>query len=178
MWNNVAEVATVLDFFRLMVPVTLLRRGPDRIPYSPSLFVLAICLCALITLGAATLADRGFALSAMRFGAAALLYCGAVMFLLYLFGFRNRAVQTLTAGFGVGAVFGVVEVLLVLFSGSGFDERFITLAALGLQIWAIVVDGFILSVALGISLALGCLLAFSILLPQVALVTVIGGAPS
>lgn len=159
-----------------MVPVTLLRRGPDRIPYSPSLFVLAICLCTLITLGAASLAEQAFATSAMRFAAAALFYCGAVVFLLYLFGFRNRALQTLTTGFGVGAVFGLVEVVLVFAGGSGLDERFITLAALGLQLWAIVVDGFVLSVALGISLALGCLLAFAILLPQVALVTAIGGA--
>lgn len=129
MWNNVAEVATVLDFFRLMVPVTLLRRGPDRIPYSPSLFVLAVCLCAL------------------------------------------------TAAFGVGAVFGLVEIAIVFVSGVGLDERLIMAGVLGLQAWAIVVDGFILSVALGVSLVMGCLLAFSILLPQVALVTAIGGAP-
>lgn len=177
MWNNVAEVATVLDFFRLMVPVTLLRRGPDRIPYSPSLFVLAVCLCALTTLGAASLTERAFPVSAMRFGVAALFYCTAILFLLYLFNLRNRALQTLTAAFGVGAVFGLVEIAIVFVSGVGLDERLIMAGVLGLQAWAIVVDGFILSVALGVSLVMGCLLAFSILLPQVALVTAIGGAP-
>ena len=166
----------MLDFFRLMVPVTLLRRGPDRVPYSPSLFVLAVFLCALTTLAAASLAEQAFPTSALRFATAAAIYCAAVVFLLYLFGLRNRVLQTLTAGFGVGAVFGLVEVVLVMASGAGLDDRIVTMAALGLQLWAIVVDGFILSVALGVSLAMGCLLAFSILLPQVALVTAIGGA--
>ena len=165
----------MLDFFRLMVPVTLLRRGPDRVPYSASLLALAIVVCATLTLGAATLADRGLGVSALRFVIAAGFYSGAVALLLHLYGHSNRLLQTLTAAFGAGAVFGLVEIVLVLLSGIGLDAQLIAMAALALQLWALVVDGFILSVALGISLGLGCLLAFSILLPQIALVTTVGG---
>ena len=57
-----AEAVRLIEDYRqglvpLVVPVTLLRRGPDRMPYSPSLLVLAIAACALPTLLAATLAD-------------------------------------------------------------------------------------------------------------------------
>lgn len=168
----------MLDFFRLMVPVTLLRRGPDDMPYSGALFALAVVLCTTLTLSAAMLADRQLGVSALRFAAAALFYVAAIALLLFLYGHRNRLLQTLTAGFGAGAVFGLVEIVLVVLSGAGLDERLLTMAALALQLWALAVDGFILSVALGISLGLGCLLAFSILLPQVALVTTIGGTAS
>lgn len=175
MWNNVAEVTTVLDFFRLMVPVTLLRRGPERVPYSQSLLVMGIALCTLLTIIAASLAERPVSMAVLTFAAVATFYAGAIFFLLTLYGVRNRALQTLTAAFGVGAVFGVVELFLLFMAGAGVDDGFIAVAALALQLWAILVDGFIISGALNISLPLGCLLSFSILLPQVALVTAIGG---
>ena len=165
----------MLDFFRLMVPVTLLRRGPERIPYSQSLLVMGIALCTLLTIIAASMAERPVGTAVLTFAALATFYAGAILFLLTLYGFRNRALQTLTAAFGVGVVFGVVELFLLFMAGAGLDEGLVAAAALALQLWAILVDGFIISGALNISLSLGCLLSFSILLPQVALITAIGG---
>lgn len=165
----------MLDFFRLMVPVTLLRRGPDRVPYSQSLLVMAIAMCTVLTIIAASLLQHPIGTELLTFAALATFYTGAILFLLALYGFRNRALQTLTAAFGVGVVFKSVEVVLLFLANAGVDESMIAVGALVLQLWAILVDGFIISEALGISLALGCLLAFSILLPQVALIAAIGG---
>lgn len=168
----------MLDFFRLMVPVTLMHRGPDRVPYSQSLFVLALLLCTGITLLAAMIAKRPIGLTIVSFVAAATLYGASILFLLVLYGFRNRALQTLTAAFGASAVFGLIDIGIVLVAGMGANVALVDTAALALLLWALVIDGFIISTALGIGLSLGCLLAFSILLPQVALVAAIGGAAS
>ncbi|MEM7612178.1 MAG: hypothetical protein AAF270_10885 [Pseudomonadota bacterium] len=168
----------MLKFFRLMVPVALLRRGPQDLPYSQSLCTTALVIAFVLSLMASALAQESLSATGGRFIVAMLFYALSVTLLLALYQLPNRLLQTLTAGFGVAAVFGVVDILLLLAQLGGLSESVRITGLLMLVAWSLLVDGHILSAALDIRLIAGCTLAIAIFVPQIALIAAIssGGA--
>lgn len=164
----------MLKFFQLMVPVAMLRRGPDQLPYSTSLFATALAASFALALMTAALASDSVPGTALRYGVSAGFFVACVCLLLYLNKLQNRILQTLTAVFGASAVFSLLDVVLLLFGQLGLTENLRIFVLMLLLVWSLVVDGFILSVALNSTLLIGCMLALVIFIPQLSLVAALG----
>ncbi|MGD2119427.1 MAG: hypothetical protein PVG66_13780 [Chromatiales bacterium] len=160
----------MLKLFNFFVDLCLLRRAPQDLPASSSLFALTVLLNVLIsTVGVMDLMPG----PAMALAAAvvdALLLIVVLRLLLMMQNHVGRFLQTATALFGSGALLNLIALPLQLVTGdnnseAGAGQPMISLAYLLLIIWIQVVIGHILRHALEIklSLAIGLALTYSIL---------------
>lgn len=166
----------MLDFFRLMLPVVLFRRGPQDMPYSPTLFALAVFACTMVVSLVALAGGRSIGLALAELGAALAVFFASVALLLRLFDKRPRLLQTLTAALGASVIVNAIQLLLTLLAGAGLSESTANIAMLAVFVWAIAIDGFILGAALEVSALLGCLLALTIVVAQASVLSLIAPA--
>ena len=172
----------LLDLLRDLV---LLRRGPQDVPFSPGLlgailFVgMALDFMVLTRIGNAT--DV-----APQVGLSALLSLALPWAALSIAGKRERFVQTATALAGVGIVFTLLMVPVVLGVGPAPQgtqqptnaQYALSLLYLVLVGWALSVRGNILRHALEVSLPIGVLVAVVFFAVEVLLTSMLFGAPS
>lgn len=156
----------------------MLRRGPDKLPYSSSLFLTALAASVLLALITSALANDSVPATALRYAVSAGFFVACVCLLLYLNKLQNRILQTLTAVFGASAIFSLLDVVLLLLGALGLAEGPRIFLLMLLLVWSLIVDGFILSVALNSSMLIGCLLALAIFIPQLSLVAALGTGAS
>ena len=159
-----------------MGPLLWLERKPQDLPYSA-----ALCLMALGVAGIGIALQYQFIEVANRAPVWLLLvsigfFSLLVSILLLVFGRAARVLQTLTALFGAMAVFEVFGVGLSVLRQAGLPDETSGYLELVLVFWSLVIDGHILRNALEVSLLVGCLLALSIMVPQLALVLTLRGA--
>lgn len=152
---------------RCLVRISLLRNGPQDLPYSHEL----LGLCAAASLAVGYLLLRGFHLSPtpgqdLLF---TLVFSLAFVYgVLALKGMTSRFVQTATAFFGTDVIVSMVALpVLQLGMGMGAQAPVSGLAMIGITIWNIAIIGHILRHALSASFALGVLIALGYLFGSV-----------
>jgi len=172
-------------FFELIRDICLLRRGPQDLPYSPSLLAAVAASCVLVQLGVAI--ARSVPLGGVLAGALLwlLVTIGALNLILTLRGLRNRFVQSATALLGCALVFTLLSVPIALL----LDERPVTpqdmtplqllrgVVSLPLLIWKIVVDAHVFRHSFDVPFLSGIVIALLWIVAAMALASV-AGAPA
>jgi hypothetical protein len=167
-------MAPLLPVARQLLDIALLRRGPQDLPYSPTLLVLAISASAL-----ASLVARGA--SGMPLLSLVLIVAYTAAFLHGVLQMRQltaRFVQTATAVFGTDALITLVALpLLGAFTASGTQPAAgALLAYLALVAWNVAVLAHILRNALDTGLGKGALWAVAYI-AGTAFIAGIGAGP-
>ena len=169
----------ILDVF---LQIVLRRRGPDDLPDSSVLLLLA---AAVYVLGQSLLAmpvyqTAGALISSLMLDL--LLLCGCVWGLLRLTGHIPRLRQTLTAMFGTGALLGL---LMLPFSYwldvAGAPDKLAvgpTIGVLAVVSWSIVVNAHIFSRALSTPFAAGLAVAIGYFFLNYLVFAQFGPAPA
>ena len=172
-------------FFELIRDICLLRRGPQDLPYAPSLLAAVAASCVLVQLGVAI--ARSVPLGGVLAGALLwlLVTIGALNLILTLRGLRNRFVQSATALLGCALVFTLLSVPIALL----LDERPVTpqdmtplqlllgVVSLPLLIWKIVVDAHVFRHSFDVPFLSGIVIALLWIVAAMALASV-AGAPA
>lgn len=154
---------------KLFWDICLLRAGPQDVPASRELLAVVLGLSVLsnlvFVLGRTSLAEGlAFVLTALG------LLMGLVYLLLTVFGYRARAVQTLTALGGTGLVLSVLALPLLVFSALLPSEANpFGLLLLMVNLWGLVVIAHVLRHALSVHLVQGGLLALGYLYLNIVL---------
>ena len=148
------------QLLRLFWEICLLRKGPQDVPAAPVLFWLLLLVGLLVDLIiAVNFVDLESALLVVLANTVALF--GVVVALLYLLGYRSRAIQTLITLMGTGLIFSAIRLplmfLLRLLPGGGGMFGFVEIFVL---VWSLVVIAHILRHALSIHLFMAGVLAF------------------
>lgn len=144
------------SLFRFFFDLILLRRTPQELPASSTLLGLMLVVNLLVGT-AGTLDNFGGILPSLS---ANLLDICVILGLLYvalvLVSHRARFVQTATAILGVGTLFGIIVLILVLLMGGDrVPGEIIGLSNLVLLIWLHVALGHVLRHALEVTLGKG-----------------------
>lgn len=152
---------------RALVRISLLRNGPQDLPYSGEL----LGLCVAASLGVGYLVLRGFRLSPTPGPDLLLTLVFSLAFVygvLALRGMTNRFIQTATAFFGTDVIVSLVALpVLQLGTGAGSQSPVSGLAMIGITLWNIAIIGHILRHALSASFAFGILIALGYLFGSV-----------
>ncbi len=151
-----------INIIQLLWNICLLRKGPDILPYSVSLFIIVTLInYAFVLAGVWDVNNLG--LTALKGGSLILVALFLVYGLLYFRGIAERFVQTATAIFGTSAIISLGSLPLVAISwllqtsgveASGIHMLLFTLVVF-LYIWSVAVDGWIFSNAMNISMGFG-----------------------
>lgn len=152
----------------ILLDITLLRRGPEDVPYAGVVFALCIGLW-LVALGATMLAiesfdgrDAGVAVASATVGLT------AYTALMTLTGFANRLLQTLSALIGCGALISLTMLACLLLLTPLAGALVANLAAFLLLAWSVPVKGHIIARALDRHWYIGIVISLSIFLLQLA----------
>ncbi len=154
----------MLKLFNFFLDVCLLRRGPQDLPASTSLFVIVIVFSVMVgAVGVADVIKGPAALAAAMLDAVI-----ALVLLRLVLLFQNhsaRFLQAATTLFGTSVILGLIALPLQLVIGAGGNESalapLVSIAYLVLLVWVQVVIGHILRHALNVSLTLGIGLALT-----------------
>lgn len=158
------------SLLRFFWELSLLRRAPQDLPASQTLFLLTVVANVLVgTLGvAAELGGVQVGLVVSLFDAA--IVAGLLYGTLSLAGKVARFMQTATALFGLGALFGLAVLLTTLLWRGLQIEAVAPLVLLGLLAWVHVALGHVLRHALEIELWAGIAIAVGFTVVGVLLV--------
>ena len=150
------------DIPRTVFHICLLRAGPQDLPASPTLLGLAFGAC-VFAIWMVSAPGLGAANAAWLAVTDIVIIVVLAHFALWVRNFPNRQVQTLTALFATGALFGLIGWPLIQWREALGDqiEDIVrpTILLLVLTLWNLAVIGHILRHALSTSLFNGILLA-------------------
>lgn len=162
----------MLAIFRAYLDVTLLRRGPDSLPYSVPLLVLtALAVMLLMVLFPSDL-EASMVQAVIVATFFVMMYCSVIWLVLNASGRTARFVPTMTAVFGAKLLLLLLQLAILLLAGGAVDvtDTGATSTPLMLlrlvEIWYVVVLMAILRVAMNIGplQSFGMVLLISILL--------------
>ena len=160
---------------RTLLDITLLRKGPDAIPASWLLFVIAFLLRYA---GVAVVAELGgVSLSTVQVDLVFLLLeltCFAAIVVLR--GKSERLSPTLTSIVGVDAIFVFAMAVILLVGRTFFGAESVGPAIDLLQIWSVVVKGHIIALSVDWHWYGGLLVSLAIYLFQKVLLAAFFGA--
>ncbi len=159
---------TLLQFF---FDLAILRRGPQDLPASSALLVLLASLGVLIggINGAALFGGLSAALGANLLDLA--LSMAALFILLQFRGRASRWLQTASAFLGLGALAGLVMLIVRPFAELMGATEFSKLVDLILAIWLHVGLGSVLRHALGVPLLVGVFIVLAYSLAAFSMIT-------
>ena len=144
----------------------MLRQGPEQVPASWLVFLLAVALMQLTSFVGATLIDYGDNYSHLLAFISNLLGMSIYAAILFLAGFANRFLQTISAITACGAILGLLfvssYVMLTPFLGKGIA---VVLAMLFI-FWSVPVEGHIIARAIEQSWYLGIAIAMVVFIVQ------------
>lgn len=154
-----ATISLMTPVLKLFWNICILRDGPERIPTHG--YFIALLVAA--DLGLATFIYTHFvgytAVTAMSYVIVALAVSAAITwFALYVKNVDGRFPATFAALIGCDVVIGTLLAVALQITAP-FENVVQSAAAMGFQIWSIVVAGFILKRALGSTLTIGILIA-------------------
>ncbi len=158
----------MLPLIRTLVDITLLRKGPEDIPYSWVLLHMCIALWMLALLATAALITNFDATDAWVSLASAIV--GAICYVVVLSatGYGGRAVQTLAALIGCGAVISFTMLAEIVLFTPFLGRDIASLIAFVVLVWSVPVKGHIIARAINWHWYAGIVIAFSIFLLQLA----------
>ena len=161
---------------RVILGITIHRRGPDELPASPFLvlLLLGVSECALlVTLRIAAYPDGAIFLVLLSV-AVDFLFVWAV---LAMFERRERYWQTMSAFLGAGIVLNVISALLVAWSQSLQAPPTVTTPPDVLlqlvRVWSVDIGGFLLARAIGRHYALGVVIMLGYVLLSTSLLSTV-----
>ncbi|MDX1516107.1 MAG: hypothetical protein R3288_04670 [Woeseiaceae bacterium] len=153
---------------QLLLDIILLRRGPDDLPHSWLVLVLCVALW-LLALLATTLSIANFDRldASIAVGSAAV---GALSYLVILqfAGFAARALQTLSALIGTGALISFAMLAVLVLMTPFLGPRIANAAAFLLLVWSVPVKGHIIARAINWHWYAGTAVALAVFLLQLA----------
>lgn len=160
----------MLSFFRQIIPIVLLRRGPQDLPYSQRLCLFALALSALTSFIYGEILPDGSGGILITFMLTVAFATAVLFLLLSMTGKRARYLQTLTAFFGASVVFGVFNIGIALLLVAGASGSLLSSLYIMLLAWSLLVDGHILSAALDIDKLPACGIALLLFVLQLSFV--------
>ena len=151
-----------MPLIRTLFDIVLLRRGPDAVPHSGLLFMMALGLWLFSSLAGLTLIDRfdedDFFLG--LFSGIAGVACYSVV--VVLAGYSARLLQTITTLIGCGAlIFRAFVAEYTLFNPLA-GERVTGLVANLILLWSVPVEGHIIARAINRHWYIGILIAIAV----------------
>jgi len=176
-------LANLRALFSVVVDIILLRRGPEQVPASSALLVVTVgiymAISAMVVASVST-KDANWPLE-LVIGAASMLVWYRVA--LHLAKKGERYPQTMTAMFGVSTIFApllfpMTNSLLVQVQAKQQPSQFITMLALFLVVWMLVVLVRIVSAAFELSWPAALLLVVGEWIFSVLLLVLILGGPA
>ncbi len=144
----------------------MLRQGPEQVPASWLVFLLAVALMQLTSFVGATLIDYGDNYSHLLAFISNLLGMSIYAAILFLAGFANRILQTISAIIACGAILGLLfvssYVMLTPFLGKDIAVVLATLFIF----WSVPVEGHIIARAIEQNWYLGIAIAMVVFIVQ------------
>ena len=144
----------------------MLRKGPAQVPASWLVFLLAVALMQLTSFVGATLIDYGDNYSHLLAFISYLLGMSIYAAIIFLAGFANRFLQTISAIVACGAILGLLfvssYVMLTPFLG---NDIAVVLAMLFI-FWSVPVEGHIIARAIEQNWYLGIAIAMVVFIVQ------------
>ncbi len=144
----------------------MLRKGPEQVPASWLVFLLAVALMQLTSFVGATLIDYGDNYSHLLAFISNLLGMSIYAAILFLAGFANRFLQTVSAIIACGAILGLLfvssYVMLTPFLGKDIAVVLATLFIF----WSVPVEGHIIARAIEQNWYLGIAIAMVVFIVQ------------
>ena len=156
----------LLPFLKTLFDIALLRKGPEHIPRSIVLLLLAIGLWLFAVLTQLVLIDRfnesDFVLEIFS----ALLAVISYSIVVVGFGKAPRLMQTITAILGCGAMLAIVFVVVFVFLQPFVGSVVMALAVWAIVLWSMSIKGHIIASAIDRHWYLGLAIAVSIFILQ------------
>ncbi len=144
----------------------MLRQGPEQVPASWLVFLLAVALMQLTSFVGASLIDYGDNYSHLLAFISNLLGMSIYAAILFLAGFANRFLQTISAIVACGAILGLLfvssYVMLTPFLGKDIAVVLATLFIF----WSVPVEGHIIARAIEQNWYLGIAIAMVVFIVQ------------
>ena len=169
--------ADLLPLLKTLFDIALLRKGPQHLPQSMLVFAMAVGLwlmSLLTTIFLVDYVDESSFFSEFLWAIAVLSIYSAIVFVA---GFAERIVQTITAIIGCGALLSVF--FAVAYSGLGpmLGRAFLELMVYGFVLWSLSVKGHIIATAINTRWYLGALIAAAIFCGQLIVSTILSSTP-
>ena len=165
--------ADLLPFLKTLLDIVLLRKGPQHLPHSLIMLGMAIGLWVVALLVSITLIDYVDESSFFSELAWAIVVLSIYSTLVYVAGFADRILQTITAIIGCGALLSVLYA--VVYSGLGplLGRAFLELMVYGFVLWSLSIKGHIIATAISTRWYLGALIAAAIFVGQLVVSTML-----
>ncbi len=158
----------LLPLIRTLVDITLLRKGPEAIPNSWILLYMSIGFWMLALVSTVALIANYGADDAWISISSAALAAVCYLFVLVAMGYGSRAIPTLAALIGSGAVIWFMQLASIVLLGPVLGSDRAGLVAFVVLVWSVPVKGNIIARAINWHWYAGIVIAFSIFLLQLA----------
>ena len=146
--------------------IILLKKGPDIIPSSWLIFFFSTFLLALSSFGVILLIDNNIdqnpAVNLIAYAGGLIFY----LFVIYIYGYSNRALQTLTAIIACGSLITIGFVFEYVFMAPFIGINFASFIAGLIMLWSIPVEGHIIACAINRKRIFGIMISISALFVQ------------
>ena len=150
----------MIKLIQNFLDITMLRKGPDIIPSSWLVFLVAFSLLILSSSSVILLiespSNQSPLINLLAYFGGILFYVGVLAF----YGYFDRALQTITAIVACGSLITIAFVLEFIFLAPFIGKNFASLIASVIMLWSIPVEGHIIAFAIerkrffGISIAI------------------------
>ena len=144
----------------------MLRQGPERVPASWLVFLLAITLMQLVSIVGATLIDYGDKYSHLLAFITNLLGMSIYAVILFLAGFANRFLQTVSAIVACGAILGLLFVCSYVMLTPLLGKDIAVILATLFIFWSVPVEGHIIARAIEQNWYLGIAISMVVFVVQ------------
>ncbi len=159
----------MLALIRTLFDIVRLRKGPDAIPYSWIVCLIALTLWLLsglvIMLITPELGDQDFLVSTFTGVVGLACYAGIVV----LSNYTPRLLQTLTAVLGCGALIGFLYIAAAVFLSPFLGANVSSLVVTLILLWSIPVEGHIIARAIERHWYIGIAAAMAVFMLQLFL---------
>ena len=173
---NYRPCRSLLPLVRTLFDITLLRKGPDSIPASTILLLIVVGLWLFSSLAILSLIEqydeRDFIIGLYTALAGVVAYTA----ILVLAGHASRAMQTITAILGCGALISLVFVAEFVLFTPFVGQRISGIVAQLILLWSVPVEGHIISRALNRHWYLGIVIAVGVFVLQYVIYSVMASA--
>ena len=163
---NHARCRSLLPLLRTLFDITLLRKGPDAIPASAILLLLAIGLWLFSSLAVLSLIEQydehDFIIGLYTALAGIVTYTA----ILVVAGHASRAMQTVTAILGCGALISLIFVAEFVLFTPFLGQTVTGVLAQLILLWSVPVEGHIIARALGRHWYIGIVIAIGVFVLQ------------
>lgn len=173
---NYRPCRSLLPLVRTLFDITLLRKGPDSIPASTILLLIVVGLWLFSSLAILSLIEqydeRDFIIGLYTALAGVVAYTA----ILVLAGHASRAMQTITAILGCGALISLVFVAEFVLFTPFVGQRISGIVAQLILLWSVPVEGHIIARALNRHWYLGIVIAVGVFVLQYVIYSVMASA--